>query len=180
MLGTPPAFILSQDQTLLFNLWFRSTLVNLSRFYCLLGSFPSSFRISGTVPLNNSFWNFQGCITVYLSRYFAGFSTFRPFQAFVLSSAATVIILSHVVSQVKHFFIFSGIFFARFLKRSSRQIESPFVFTGRPGNEDDSIIPVLLCQQQISLFYKNCQSSSHGPFQPYPNGCRTPCFFSSL
>ena len=73
MLGTPPAFILSQDQTLLFNLWFRSTLVNLSRFYCLLGSFPSSFRISETVPLNNSFWNFQGCITVYLSRYFAGF-----------------------------------------------------------------------------------------------------------
>ena len=104
MLGTPPAFILSQDQTLLFNLWFRSTLVNLSRFYCLLGSFPSSFRISETVPLNNSFWNFQGCITVYLSRYFAGFSAFRPFQAFVLFSAATVIILSHVVSQVKHFF----------------------------------------------------------------------------
>ena len=60
MLGTPPAFILSQDQTLLFNLWFRSTLVNLSRFYCLLGSFPSSFRISETVPLNNSFLEFSG------------------------------------------------------------------------------------------------------------------------
>ena len=60
VLGTPPAFILSQDQTLLFNLWFRSTLVNLSRFYCLLGSFPSSFRISETVPLNNSFLEFSG------------------------------------------------------------------------------------------------------------------------
>ena len=60
MLGTPPAFILSQDQTLLFNLWFRSTLVNLSRFYCLLGLFPSSFRISETVPLNNSFLEFSG------------------------------------------------------------------------------------------------------------------------
>ena len=68
MLGTPPAFILSQDQTLLFNLWFRSTLVNLSRFYCLLGFVPSVLKTSGTVPLNNSFWNFQGCITVYLSR----------------------------------------------------------------------------------------------------------------
>ena len=58
MLGTPPAFILSQDQTLLFNLWFRSTLVNLSRFYCLLGcSLPLS--IPGTVPLNYSFRIFR-------------------------------------------------------------------------------------------------------------------------
>ncbi|HJC58382.1 MAG TPA: hypothetical protein H9700_13630, partial [Candidatus Eisenbergiella intestinipullorum] len=38
--------------------------------FTVLGSFPPSFRISETVPLNNSFWNFQGCITVYLSRYF--------------------------------------------------------------------------------------------------------------
>ena len=59
----------------MFNLWFRSTLVNLSRFYCLLGLFLPSLKTSGTVPLNNSFWNFQGCITVYLSRYFAGFSS---------------------------------------------------------------------------------------------------------
>ena len=82
MLGTPPAFILSQDQTLLFNLWFRSTLVNLSRFYCLLGLFLPSLKTSGTVPLNNSFWNFQGCITVYLSRYFAGFFSLPALSGF--------------------------------------------------------------------------------------------------
>ena len=44
----------------MFNLWFRSTLVNLSRFYCLLGLFLPSLKTSGTVPLNNSFLEFSG------------------------------------------------------------------------------------------------------------------------
>ena len=181
MLGTPPAFILSQDQTLLFNLWFRSTLVNLSRFYCLLGFVPSVLKTSGTVPLNNSFWNFQGCITVYLSRYFAGF--FSPpalsgLRAF-LSRNGDYLITCCFLSQALFYFFEESFSF----DSSKGILDKPkflLFFTGRPGNEDDSIIPVLLCQQQISLFYKNCQSSSHGPFQPYPNGCRTPCFFSSL
>ena len=83
----------------MFNLWFRSTLVNLSRFYCLLGSFPSSFRISETVPLNNSFFGiFRVALLFICQGTLQAFSALQPFQAFVLSSAATVIILSHVVS----------------------------------------------------------------------------------
>ena len=91
VLSTPPAFILSQDQTLMFILW--HLLKCLSTFRCparilwlililLLGLFcslkfscsPGRFGLFGwhyslILPwLPRLLWNLQGCITVYLSR----------------------------------------------------------------------------------------------------------------
>ena len=99
VLSTPPAFILSQDQTLLF-LWDPQILAKAKLgfflLYCFfLGSFfvrsffflwnhsaASSLRLppSGL----HSFGIFQGCITVYLSRFcvlLQGFSCFWPATA---------------------------------------------------------------------------------------------------
>ena len=100
VLSTPPAFILSQDQTLMLN--FLTTIVvcparnYLALLFCLGGFLWTSDSLESSVLLNpvlkfcslkspdelfwvnSSHWNFQGCITVYLSRYksarFAGSS----------------------------------------------------------------------------------------------------------
>ncbi|HIV91042.1 MAG TPA: hypothetical protein H9744_05095, partial [Candidatus Eisenbergiella stercoravium] len=75
-------------------------------FLLSFGLCPFRLSTSGTVPLNNSFLEFSGlhyCLFVkVLSASYrssaAFFPAFMPSQAFVLSSAATMIILSQVVS----------------------------------------------------------------------------------
>ena len=69
VLGTPPAFILSQDQTLMFVCPFpgrRQVSLLLLPVYCFLG--PAG-PPAGSCPLNFSSRNFQGCIAVHLPRF---------------------------------------------------------------------------------------------------------------
>ena len=109
MLSTPPAFILSQDQTLMFNLslninvsFFRRDLL---RLYCFRFVFSDLFSFI-------LFKNFRDCITVYLSRFrvvvfttawlyyhnHLSLSTTFLFFFFHLTVFATALIEYHVVS----------------------------------------------------------------------------------
>ena len=95
VLGTPPAFILSQDQTLVFDLWPRSTLLaNLFRFYLSLGF---------VLFLKFFLWNFQGWNILFV---YQG-ACFRS-----VVSDANFYILSHLNLFVNNFFkVFSKSFF---------------------------------------------------------------------
>ena len=64
MLGTPPAFILSQDQTLMFKFVRSKSVWLILPFYCCFRFLFSEISLRTFC----SVWNFQGCITVYLSR----------------------------------------------------------------------------------------------------------------
>ena len=160
VLGTPPAFILSQDQTLLFNLWFRSTLVNLSRFYCLLGCVPSVFRLPEPFLWIILFWNFQGCITVYLSRYFLlliealrpSFRPSYPLRLLCFPQPQQWLSYHRLFLKSSTFFIFFRNLFCWFPPDSS--LTKGIHLTAVSGfccllrdNEDDSTILFRLCQQ---------------------------------
>ena len=74
VLSTPPAFILSQDQTLM--LMFDNTIVCPASLFLALLFLGCSSEISlrsGNAPayavLSFHVWTFQGCIAVYLSRF---------------------------------------------------------------------------------------------------------------
>ena len=73
VLSTPPAFILSQDQTLIFSSLFVLPVLTGFRFLSCVSRHCSEFslRIQFSVPVSR--WNFQGCITVYLSRFLQAF-----------------------------------------------------------------------------------------------------------
>ena len=64
VLGTPPAFILSQDQTLMFKFVRSKSVWLILPFYCCFRFLFSEISLRTFC----SVWNFQGCITVYLSR----------------------------------------------------------------------------------------------------------------
>ena len=112
VLSTPPAFILSQDQTLM--LKSSSYQNHLALLFCLGGFFwISSFKSCSqiffseisrwVVLIQLSSWNFQGCITVYLSR-------FSSLLLAVVFSGNSVI-LSQVFCFVNNFFYFFQNFF---------------------------------------------------------------------
>ena len=77
VLSTPPAFILSQDQTLLFWFLFPAKLNLAFLFYCFLRFVCSSFFLSLKIfsLSTDSLECFQGCITVYLSRFICALFT---------------------------------------------------------------------------------------------------------
>ena len=119
VLSTPPAFILSQDQTLLFQSWssgrlYRSRIfwswskLNLafSFFTASLRFFVRSFSFSEIIPLPpGSFGIFQGCITVYLSRF-----SVLP-QVFFSFPPATTLLSYHARRSLSStFFYFFPIF----------------------------------------------------------------------
>ena len=64
VLGTPPAFILSQDQTLMFKFVRSKSVWLILPFYCCFRFLFSEISLRTFC----SVWNFQGCITVYLSK----------------------------------------------------------------------------------------------------------------
>ena len=64
VLGAPPAFILSQDQTLMFKFVRSKSVWLILPFYCCFRFLFSEISLRTFC----SVWNFQGCITVYLSR----------------------------------------------------------------------------------------------------------------
>ena len=128
VLSTPPAFILSQDQTLLF--YSGHSKLGFSFFTAFLGLFrsfffsfseiiplslpgpahlscfglPSASRSLASLPVRifTASEYFQGCITVYLSRSYAAFSQV---------SCATALLSYHAVPSVSStFFIFFRIF----------------------------------------------------------------------
>ena len=128
VLSTPPAFILSQDQTLLF--YSGHSKLGFSFFTAFLGLFrsfffsfseiiplslpgpahlscfgpPSALRSLASLPVRifTASEYFQGCITVYLSRSYAAFSQV---------SCATALLSYHAVPSVSStFFIFFTFF----------------------------------------------------------------------
>ena len=115
VLSTPPAFILSQDQTLLKNVYFVNIrdfafakleyLLSIFVWFRSQDSLASCFRT--VKPLGFTvfylvfvlwifFSNFQGCITVYLSKFMC--------LAFVFYQTRNVDILSQALRFVKTFF----------------------------------------------------------------------------
>ena len=102
MLGTPPAFILSQDQTLMFKIWFRSKIAWLifKPYYCCLVFLFWMF--SRTSRLNQKplfFKNFQG---------FTYCSVFKVLCCWMLSFvlSSNFYILSQLLLFVNNFFHF--------------------------------------------------------------------------
>ena len=93
VLGTPPAFILSQDQTLMFKFVRSKSVWLILPFYCCFRFLFSEISLRTFC----SVWNFQGCITVYLSRccssywkYFQknfSFLSLRQLIEFIISSS---------------------------------------------------------------------------------------------
>ena len=93
VLGTPPAFILSQDQTLMFKFVRSKSVWLILPFYCCFRFLFSEISLRTFC----SVWNFQGCITVYLSRccssykkYFSeelSFLSLRQLIEFIISSS---------------------------------------------------------------------------------------------
>ena len=117
VLGTPPAFILSQDQTLMFvrlpaavpsagfTVLFGSMGFSMD---CLFFEFPLNFPLRFPLPscspftgltgfplLRNS-WNFQGCIAVHLPRF--------VLLPFFLISPATKLSISPLSPDCQHIF----------------------------------------------------------------------------
>ena len=114
VLSTPPAFILSQDQTLIFSSLFVLPVLTGFRFLSCVSRHCSEFslRIQFSVPVSR--WNFQGCITVYLSRFL---------QAFCLSCCRLSLrrnsdIISCALSFVNSFFYFFKFIFWTFCRFS--------------------------------------------------------------
>ena len=119
VLGTPPAFILSQDRTLtlMFVLsgselhWLNQNnsapLLFLTAWWWLNHQkFTLVFVLLNILSfLKKKNWNFQGCITVKLSKYFQKLLP-SGFQAFVswLSFTATCYMLTRCFVIVKNFF----------------------------------------------------------------------------
>ena len=81
MLGTPPAFILSQDQTLMFKFVRSKSVWLILPFYCCFRFLFSEISLRTFC----SVWNFQGCITVYLSRCCSSYQ-----EAFLLKNICSV------------------------------------------------------------------------------------------
>ena len=138
VLSTPPAFILSQDQTLLFysghsklGFSFFTAFLGLFRsfFFLSLKSFrclslarltyhasgpPSASRSLASLPVRifTASEYFQGCITVYLSRSYAALSQV---------SCATALLSYHAVPSVSStFFIFLH-FFLYLVKKTEKE-----------------------------------------------------------
>ena len=101
MLGTPPAFILSQDQTLMFKFVRSKSVWLILPFYCCFRFLFSEISLRTFC----SVWNFQGCITVYLSR--CRSSYWKYFQKNFRSCLSdSLLSLSQAVLFVKNFFHF--------------------------------------------------------------------------
>ena len=87
VLGTPPAFILSQDQTLMFKFVRSKSVWLILPFYCCFRFLFSEISLRTFC----SVWNFQGCITVYLSR------CCSSQEAFLLKNICSVSQKAHLV-----------------------------------------------------------------------------------
>ena len=101
VLGTPPAFILSQDQTLMFKFVRSKSVWLILPFYCCFRFLFSEISLRTFC----SVWNFQGCITVYLSRCCSSY--WKCFQKnFRSCRSDSLLSLSQAVLFVKNFFSF--------------------------------------------------------------------------
>ena len=122
VLSTPPAFILSQDQTLMFKfVRFKISLAILSaceslhftvfvvyllyKIACYLIS-KIRFVVSFTRPMKIFYRNFQGCFTVQLSMFFV-----LIFVVCCRFSESAIFILTHLNRLVNNFFNFFKKFF---------------------------------------------------------------------
>ena len=107
MLSTPPAFILSQDQTLCKNVCSgpRQPLGYLFPFYCFKGQFLEFFtsRRSSTSRKKLILEIFQGCFTVQLSMFFI---VLLPFYISEATSISYHIFLSLSTTFLKLFLLF--------------------------------------------------------------------------
>ena len=101
VLGTPPAFILSQDQTLMFKFVRSKSVWLILPFYCCFRFLFSEISLRTFC----SVWNFQGCITVYLSRCCSSQEVFL-FEEHLFCFSESLFILSQAVLFVKNFFHF--------------------------------------------------------------------------
>ena len=140
MLSTPPAFILSQDQTLMLKFWFQSKfrLANFNRYYCCFGfvlnvllNFKAYqkafvlriFRVLHTVQFSrffvvvsataHIFYHKHSCLSTTFLIYFLFF--FFQKRHFFNSSTS----LSWKPISVKHFFVF--IFSSFFSKKETEK-----------------------------------------------------------
>ena len=108
MLSTPPAFILSQDQTLCKNVCSgpRQPLGYLFPFYCFKGQFLEFFtsRRSSTFRKKLILEIFQGCFTVQLSMFFI---VLLPFYISEATSISYHIFLSLSTTFLNYFCCFS-------------------------------------------------------------------------
>ena len=133
VLGTPPAFILSQDQTLMFEFWpdeiFSSSSVLCSGLAWLI-LFTYCFKVHLPIIMKDVFfenssgispifiWNFRGCFTVQLSRFFLVFQGFAVLFVFYLLPRQQDLLYHAVLCLSTTFFIF--LFFI-FLSSCSQQ-----------------------------------------------------------
>ena len=106
MLGTPPAFILSQDQTLMFKFVRSKSVWLILPFYCCFRFLFSEISLRTFC----SVWNFQGCITVYLSRYCSSQEVFPEELSFLSLRQLIEFIISSSVCQELFSFYFQASF----------------------------------------------------------------------
>ena len=116
MLGTPPAFILSQDQTLMFKFVRSKSVWLILPFYCCFRFLFSEISLRTFC----SVWNFQGCITVYLSR------CCSSQEAFLLKNICSVSQKAHLFYHKQFcfsrtFFILFSSFFRNLIAHHSQQ-----------------------------------------------------------
>ena len=102
VLGTPPAFILSQDQTLMFKFVRSKSVWLILPFYCCFRFLFSEISLRTFC----SVWNFQGCITVYLSRCCSSQEVFPEELSFLSLRQLIEFIISSSVCQELFSFYF--------------------------------------------------------------------------
>ena len=138
VLGTPPAFILSQDQTLMFKFVRSKSVWLILPFYCCFRFLFSEISLRTFC----SVWNFQGCITVYLSRCCSSY--WKYFQKNICSVSQKAYLVYHKQFCLSRTFSFyfqvsfetwllithsnSSLFYQNFLFMSSSFLFFEFLF----------------------------------------------------
>ena len=114
MLGTPPAFVLSQDQTLK-KLYLKAKALKSSFWLDLSSKYTQEFSLAVLISSYTRFLNnpliVQGVIVCLYVIQFTRYRHFHSLFAVAFAFAANFVSLAHVFEFVKHFFqVFSNSF----------------------------------------------------------------------
>ena len=147
VLGTPPAFILSQDQTLMFKFVRSKSVWLILPFYCCFRFLFSEISLRTFC----SVWNFQGCITVYLSR------CCSSQEAFLLKNICSVSQKAYLFYHKQ--FCLSRTFFILF----SSFFRNPVAYHSQQQFSSLSELAVRV-KQFFHLFFEDDHCRFHGRF----------------